>query len=118
MGLGGVRLDVLEQLFVIRAGELDPLVRGIYTVESAHCSSLERLRLYRTFELWTLRAVATRSAGSIFWRFVIAARVGSRADRATRAIATCDGSEGVTHYLKPVTVLDQAPHGHLGKDGA
>src|ERR671937_2636230 len=36
MGLGGVPLDGLEQVFVIRAGELDPIVARIYTVESAH----------------------------------------------------------------------------------
>src|SRR4029450_13985364 len=43
MGLGGVLFDVLEQVFVIRAGELDPIVRRIYTVEAAHWSSFGRL---------------------------------------------------------------------------
>jgi hypothetical protein len=43
MGLGGVRFDVLEQVFVIRAGELDPIVRRINTLESAHWSSFQRL---------------------------------------------------------------------------
>jgi hypothetical protein len=43
MGLGGVLFDALEQVFVIRAGELDPIVRRIYTVESAHSSSFRGL---------------------------------------------------------------------------
>src|SRR5437773_10815981 len=43
MGLGGVPLDGLEQVFVIRAGELDPIVARIYTVESAHGSSFRPL---------------------------------------------------------------------------
>ena len=44
MSLGGVRLDTSEQLLVIRAGEIDPAVRWIYAVESAHCFSLPPLR--------------------------------------------------------------------------
>src|ERR1043166_687548 len=45
MSLGGVPLDTFEQLLVIRAGEIDPAVRRIYAVESAHCFSFPECHL-------------------------------------------------------------------------
>ena len=42
MSLGGMCLDMFKKLLVVGPGEIDPVVRWVYAVESTHRSSFPR----------------------------------------------------------------------------